>query len=183
MLLGGDELGRTQQGNNNAYDQDNEVSWYDWDRARDHTVLLEFTQRLAKLRREHPVFRRRRFFHGRPLHGGDVADIGWYRPDGQQMDDDDWESGFAKSVTVFLNGEAINEPDARGERIVDDSFFLLFNAHHEPLGFVLPEGDFGDSYVVEVDTAQPVPVEDRTVKPGGDVTVEARSIVVLRRSW
>ena len=92
-------------------------------------------------------------------------------------------SRFAKSVTVFLNGDAIQEPDARGERITDDSFFLLFNAHDEPLDFTLPEGDFGDSYAVEIDTAYPMPVEDRTVKPGGHVTLEGRSVVVLRRAW
>jgi len=183
MLLGGDEMGRTQRGNNNGYAQDNEISWYDWHDARDHSVLLEFTRKLSALRREHPVFRRRRFFQGRPLRGSDVADIGWYAPDGTVMADDDWEKGFAKSITVFLNGEAIREPNARGERIVDDSFFLLFNAHHEAIEFVLPEGDFGESFVVEVDTARPVPVEERYVKPGGDVKVEARSVVVLRRSW
>jgi glycogen operon protein len=183
MLLGGDEMGRTQRGNNNAYCQDNELSWYDWHEAREHDVLLDFTRRLSALRREHPVFRRRRYFQGRPLRGSDVVDIGWYTPDGTVMDDDDWETGYAKSVAVFLNGEAIREPDARGERIVDDSFFLLFNAHSEPIAFVLPEGDFGDSFVVEVDTAQPVHVEDRYVKPGGDITVEDRSVVVLRRTW
>jgi isoamylase len=183
MLLGGDEMGRTQRGNNNGYAQDNEISWYDWQDARDHSVLLEFTRRLSALRRDHPVFRRRRFFQGRPLRGSDVADIGWYAPDGTVMADDDWEKGFAKSITVFLNGEAIREPDARGERIVDDSFFLLFNAHHEAIDFVLPEGDFGESFVVEVDTARPVPVEETYVKPGGDIQVEARSVVVLRRSW
>ena len=183
MLLGGDEMGRTQRGNNNGYAQDNEISWYDWHEARDHSVLLEFTRKLSALRRDHPVFRRRRFFQGRPLRGSDVADIGWYAPDGTVMADDDWEKGFAKSITVFLNGGAIREPDARGERIVDDSFFLLFNAHHEPIEFTLPEGDFGESFVVEVDTARPVPVEERYVKPGGGIKVEARSVVVLRRSW
>jgi glycogen operon protein len=183
MLLGGDEFSRTQGGNNNAYCQDNEISWYDWDAARQHDTLLEFTRKLSRLRHEHPVFRRRRYFQGRPLRGSDVADIGWYTPDGSVMDDDDWESGFAKSITVFLNGDAIREPDARGERITDASFFLLFNAHHEAIDFVLPEGEFGDSFVVEIDTARPVPVEERYVKPGGDIRVEARSMLVLRRAW
>jgi isoamylase len=184
MLLGGDELGRTQGGNNNGYAQDNEISWYDWERARHHDVLLDFTKRLSALRHEHPVFRRRRFFQGRPLRGSDVADIGWFRPDGAAMDDDDWESGFAKSLMVYLNGDTIPEPDARGERIVDDSFFLLFNAHHEPIQFTLPEGEYGDAFEVVVDTAQPLPgVEDRRAKPGTPVDVEARSVVVLKRAF
>jgi glycogen operon protein len=184
MLLGGDEVGRTQGGNNNGYAQDNEISWYDWERARHHDVLLDFVRRLSALRHEHPVFRRRRFFQGRPLRGSDVADIGWFTPDGALMSDEDWESGFAKSLMVYLNGEAIPEPDARGERIVDDSFFLLFNAHYEPLAFTLPEGEYGDSFEVVVDTASPVPgVEERRAKPGTPVDVEARSVVVLKRAF
>jgi isoamylase len=184
MLLGGDEIGRTQRGNNNGYAQDNEISWYDWSAARDHDVLLHFVQRLSRLRHEHPVFRRRRFFRGRPLRGSGVADIGWFTPDGAVMGDDDWDSGFAKALTVFLNGDAIPEPDTRGERIVDDSFFLLFNAHHEPIDFTLPEGAFGESFEVVVDTAVPVPgVEERRAKPGGSLPVEARSVVVLRRAY
>jgi glycogen operon protein len=184
MLLGGDEIGRTQHGNNNGYAQDNEISWYDWDAARDHDVLLDFTRRLSALRREHPVFRRRRFFQGRPLRGSGVADIGWFTPDGSVMSDEDWESGFAKALTVFLNGDAIPDPGPRGERVVDDSFFLLFNAHHEPIEFTLPEGDFGESFEVVVDTAQPVPgLEDRRVKPGAPVRVEERSVLVLKRTF
>jgi glycogen operon protein len=184
MLLGGDELGRTQGGNNNAYCQDNEISWYDWDAAREHDVLLDFTKRVSALRHAHPVFRRRRFFQGRPLRGSDVADIGWFTPDGSTMGDDDWESGFAKSVMVYLNGEAIPEPDARGERIVDDSFFLLFNAHSEPIEFTIPEGEYGESFEVVVDTAQPLPgVEERRAKPGAPFAVEARSVVVLKKAF
>jgi glycogen operon protein len=100
------------------------------------------------------------------------------------MGDDDWDSGFAKALTVFLNGDAIPEPDARGERIVDDSFFLLFNAHFEPIEFTLPEGAFGESFEVVVDTAVPVPgVEERRAKPGGSLPVEARSVVVLKRAF
>jgi glycogen operon protein len=182
MIAGGDELGRTQGGNNNAYCQDNEISWYDWDAAREHDVLLDFTRRLAALRHEHPVFRRRRFFQGRPLRGSDVADLGWFRPDGAAMDDDDWESGFAKSVTVFLNGDAIPDPDERGERVVDDSFFLLFNAHYEPIDFTLPQGDYGEAFEVVIDTAVPLPPEERRVKPGSPTTVEARSMLVLKRA-
>jgi glycogen operon protein len=183
MLLGGDELGRTQGGNNNGYAQDNEISWYDWTLARDNDVLLAFTRRLSRLRHDHPVFRRRRFFRGRPLRGSGVADIGWFTPDGSPMSDEDWESGFAKALTVFLNGDAIPEPGPRGERIVDDSFFLLFNAHHEPIEFRLPDG-FGESFEVVVDTAQPVPgPEERRAKPGVPLPVESRSVVVLRKVY
>jgi glycogen operon protein len=183
MLLGGDELGRTQGGNNNGYAQDNEISWYDWTLARDNDVLLDFTKRLSRLRHEHPVFRRRRFFRGRPLRGSGVADIGWFTPDGSAMSDEDWESGFAKALTVFLNGDAIPEPGPRGERIVDDSFFLLFNAHYEPIEFTLP-GGFGESFEVVVDTAQPVPgPEERRAKPGVPLPVESRSVVVLRKVY
>ncbi|HEU0133090.1 MAG TPA: glycogen debranching protein GlgX [Mycobacteriales bacterium] len=184
MILGGDEIGRTQRGNNNAYCQDNELSWYDWEAAREHDVLLDFTRRVTALRREHPVFRRRRYFQGRPLRGSDVADIAWFAPDGTTMDEGDWESGFAKSLMVYLNGDAIPEPDARGERIVDDSFFLLFNAHYEPIEFTLPQGDFGEAFEVVVDTAAPVPgPEERRAKPGSQVQVEARSVVVLKKAF
>jgi glycogen operon protein len=183
MLLGGDETSRSQGGNNNAYCQDNEISWYDWDEAREHDVLLEFTRKLTALRREHPVFRRRRFFQGRPLRGSDVVDIGWFRPDGAVMDDDDWESGFAKSMTVFLNGDAIREPDSRGERITDTSFFLMFNGHFESLDFTVPEGEYGESFEVVVDTAVPIHTEDRSAKPGSTLRVESRSVVVLRKAF
>ena len=115
MMLGGDEMGRTQDGNNNAYCQDNEISWFDWD-SMDGS-LVAFTSRLIALRRDHPVFRRRRWFHGRPLHGKDIVDVAWFRPDGTEMEESDWESGFAKSIAVFLNGDAIalhRQPRAPG---------------------------------------------------------------------
>ena len=185
MLLHGDELGRTQLGNNNVYAQDNEVAWVDWARARDFGYLTEFTGRLARLRREHPVFRRRRFFRGRPVRGTALEDIGWFTPTGEQMgeEDWDWDSDFANSVAVFLNGAGIREPDARGEPVLDDSFFLLFNAHYEPIGFTLPEFGAGERWQVEVDTTAPLlqAADERTVKTGHQVEVEARSILVLRK--
>ena len=134
MLLGGDEIGRTQRGNNNAYCQDNEVSWFDWQHADDE--LLEFTRQVIALRREHPIFRRRRWFQGRPIRG--TPDIAWFRPDGREMDDADWESGFAKSVAVFLNGDAIPDRDERGREVTDDRFLLVLNAHDEPIDWRLP---------------------------------------------
>jgi hypothetical protein len=171
MVLHGDELGRTQGGNNNVYAQDSEIAWIDWERAKEFEVLTEFVSQLAKLRREHPVFRRRRHFKGRPVRGSAVEDIGWFTPAGEEMSDDDWDSGFAKSVTVFLNGEGIREPDARGERVTDDSFFLLFNGHHEPLDFTLPDLGAGERWQVEIDTAAPMlaEAEDRSLKTGEDL--------------
>jgi isoamylase len=183
MLLHGDELGRTQGGNNNVYAQDNEIAWVDWERAKEFEVLTEFVSQLAELRRAHPVFRRRRFFQGRPVKGTQVEDIGWFTPAGDPMSDDDWDSGFAKSVTVFLNGEGIREPDARGEPVTDDSFFLLFNGHHEDIEFTLPDLGAGERWEVEVDTAAPMlgDAQDRTFKTGESAPVEARSVLVLRK--
>ncbi|MFN2626890.1 MAG: glycogen debranching protein GlgX, partial [Mycobacteriales bacterium] len=185
MLLGGDEMGRTQRGNNNGYCQDSEVSWYDWADARENWALVEFTQRVSALRKAHPVFHRRRWFHGRPVRGSGLSDIHWFKPSGEEMTEDDWDSGFAKSIAVFLNGGAIREPDERGEQVTDDSFFLLFNAHSDPLDFVLPESPWGESWEVELDTAGPLleTHEVRSVKPGDPFEVEARAMVVLRRIY
>ena len=183
MLLHGDELGRTQQGNNNVYAQDNELAWIDWERAKDFEVLSEFTSRLAKLRHDHPVFRRRRHFQGRVVKGSEISDIGWFTPAGEWMSEEDWESGFAKSVAVFLNGEGIREPDLRGERVKDDSFFLLFNGHYEPIEFTLPDLGAGERWDVAIDTAAPMlgDAEARGVKTGEPVEVDSRSVLVLQR--
>jgi isoamylase len=183
MLLHGDELGRTQHGNNNVYAQDNELAWIDWERAKDFEVLSEFTSRLAKLRHEHPVFRRRRHFRGRVVKGTQIEDIGWFTPAGEWMSEDDWDSGFARSVAVFLNGEGIREPDLRGERITDTSFFLLFNGHFEPIEFTLPDIGAGERWEVAIDTAAPMlgDAENRSVKTGEPVEVDARSVLVLQR--
>jgi isoamylase len=183
MLLHGDEVGRTQQGNNNAYCQDNEISWVDWERAKDEWILLKFTEQLAELRRRHPVFRRRRFFRGTPIRGthSPLSDIEWFTPAGVDMTDEDWDAGFAKSVAVFLNGQAIVEPDTRGEPVHDDSFLLLFNAHYEAIEFTMPRADYGELWEVVLDTATPVAVAKRWFKPEGTVPVEPRSMAVLRR--
>jgi isoamylase len=182
MLLGGDELGRTQRGNNNGYCQDNEISWYDWKQA--DPELIEFTQRLIQFRRSHPVFRRRRWFQGRPVRGRGVSDIAWLRPDGSEMTEADWQDGHAKSLMVFLNGEAIPSRGPRGERIVDDSFLVCFNAHFEALTFTMPSARLGRTWVRDLDTHHPQEVsgeEEPLVEAGGRVTVEGRSLVVLRR--
>ncbi|HEX9970163.1 MAG TPA: glycogen debranching protein GlgX [Acidimicrobiales bacterium] len=178
MLLGGDEMGRTQHGNNNAYCQDNEISWFDWE-AQDG-ALVAFTQRLIDIRKRHPNFRRRRWFQGRRLHGEGCADIAWFRPDGTEMSEDDWETGYAKSVGVFLNGDAIPTSDTRGRRVADDSFLLVFNAHHEDVAFTLPPPIFGDGWLKVVDTADELAEGDQ-FKTGDAVAVAGRSIAVLRR--
>ncbi|MDP9023499.1 MAG: glycogen debranching protein GlgX [Actinomycetota bacterium] len=179
MLLGGDEIGRTQYGNNNAYCQDNAISWYDWEDVDEQ--LLEFCRWLIGFRHEHPVFRRRRWFEGRSIRGTQLSDIGWFRPDGTEMTDEDWQSGFAKSLGVFLNGAGIPSPGPRGERIVDDSFYIVFNGHNQQLDVVLPPECGGERWTVVLDTRQPVPEEGEEVKTGETLTVPARSVVVLQR--
>ncbi|HUG39400.1 MAG TPA: glycogen debranching protein GlgX [Longimicrobiales bacterium] len=183
MLLGGDEMGRTQEGNNNAYCQDNELSWFDWEGAdRD---LVEFTRRLIRFRRAHPVLRRRRWFQGQPIRG--VDDIAWLRPDGEEMEDADWETGHASAIGVFLNGIGIMVPDERGRRVRDDSFLVLMNADGEALGWKLPEERYGQAWVVCLDTTDGTVEEHREqargeeVGPGRVVETEGRSVVVLRR--
>jgi glycogen operon protein len=136
-------------------------------------------QRLIALRKEHPTFMRRRWFQGRPLHGAGIEDIAWLTPGGTPMTDEDWSAGFAKSLMVFLNGSAIAGIGPRGERIEDDSFLLLFNAHEEPVEFTLEGVDGDRSWRVRVDTKSTQPPAEPVVKKGDRVTVEGRSIVVL----
>jgi isoamylase len=184
MICGGDEIGRTQNGNNNAYCQDNEISWYDWPHADD--PLLGFVRDLIRLRSEHPVFCRRRWFQGRPIRGNDVSDIGWFTPGGTEMSDQDWQAGFAKSLGVFLNGGAIRTLDERGRHVVDDSFYVMFNAHSEPVEFVLPESKWGEHWSVTIDTSDvpggiDVDKSGRDVAAGEHLHVQAWSLVLLRR--
>ncbi|MGH8573364.1 MAG: glycogen debranching protein, partial [Gammaproteobacteria bacterium] len=138
MLQAGDEIGRTQQGNNNAYCQDNGISWVDWNLDAPKIQLLEFTRVLIRLFHRHPVLRRRKFFQGRRIYGSEVKDLTWFRPDGKEMSEEDWQSGFAKTLGIRLAGDAIEEVDSRGHRIVDDTLLILLNGHHEPLPVVLP---------------------------------------------
>ena len=182
MLCHGDELGRTQMGNNNGYCQDNEITWVHWDQA--DAGLLEFTRMVSAIRAEHPIFRRRRFFDGRPVRrrGAEMRpDISWFTADGAEMSEENWDAGFGKAITVYLNGEGINHSDVRGQPVVDDSFVLCFNAHHEPIEFRLPPEQFGQSWTIVVDTATDVgPLADGDVVAGGaPVKVGARSLVVL----
>ena len=193
MLLHGDEMGRTQGGNNNVYCQDNEISWVDWSLASKNAALIGFTAGVTALRAGHPVFRRRRFFAGRPIRSGaELRDIAWFIPTGEEMTEQDWESGFGKSITVFLNGEGIAEVDGRGERVTDDSFLLCFNAHHEDIDFTLPPDGYGTRWAVVVDTASGevttlsdapgvVAAEPPTNAAGTTVHVPSRSLIVLQR--
>jgi len=178
MVRHGDELGHSQRGNNNAYCQDNELSWLDWEGADDE--FASFCAGLVAFRRQHPVFRRRRFFEGEPIFGSELSDIAWFRPDGVEMTEDDWRTGFAKSLAVFLNGDALPDPDPRGNRISDDSFLLLFNGHHGDGSFVLPRRAWGRRWMTEYNTASAAPAH-KTYPAGGKVVVAARSVQVLRR--
>lgn len=189
MLSHGDEFARTQLGNNNAYCQDNEISWVRWPHPSDGSSararrMLDFTRAMVWLRRDHPVFRRRRFFHGRPVQGthDDLSDIAWFTHEGDEMREHDWHASHAKSLTVFLNGGAISEPGPRGEPVVDDSFLLMFNAHDAPLDFVVPV-DHGRQWQVVVDTARPrgVETDGPKVQAGDRLTLTDRSLTVLQR--
>jgi len=178
MLLGGDEIGRAQHGNNNAYCQDNELSWYNWENTDE--ALLDFCKKLIQYRRDHPVFRRRGWFHGRSIHGSEVDDIRWFTMEGEQMAEEDWGLGFTKSLGVFLNGATIPNPNPRGEPVIDDNFYLIFNALHEPLQFVLPGSDYGAHWVKDLDTQTGWLEEQKLLKAGDTIRVAARSLVVLR---
>ena len=177
MLLAGDEMGRTQQGNNNAYCQDNAISWVDWSQAAAEQETLQFTETLAGLRRDHPVFRRRRFFRGQ-VPGAEKGDIVWLTPAGEVMTDADWDASYAKSLAAFLNGDAISEPDPRGGKITDASFLLLFNAHSKPLTFTLPEAGYAAGWEVIIDTASGVP--GAIHPPKEEIEVSDHAVVVLR---
>jgi isoamylase len=185
MLLAGDEIGRTQHGNNNAYCQDNEVSWVDWRLAERNGGLLEFARILSGLRRAHPVFRRRRFFRGQPADGNHLADIAWLTPSGRQMTNEDWGARRPLAMAVFLNGDAITEPGPHGEPVRDDSFLVLLSADAGPVRFTLPEEKFGQCWSAVLDTGAADGAGDGSGRPdlaaGEETELEGRTIVVLRR--
>jgi glycogen operon protein len=184
MLLAGDELGRTQGGNNNAYCQDNEVSWVDWSLAGSHTDQTEFACELAAFRRDHPVFRRRRFFRGGPDGGDGLADIAWLTPSGREMAGRDWGTPYARALMVFLNGDAITEPGPRGEPVRDDTFLILLSSGHEPVTFTLPGPKFGRCWSVALDTAAGRAAEGSEAghRPGGQIVLAGNAMMVLRRA-
>ena len=184
MLLAGDEIGRTQGGNNNAYCQDNELSWVDWGLAGGQEALLEFARDLAAFRRDHPVFRRRRFFRGGSDGGDGLADIAWLTPSGREIADRDWDTPEARAMMVFLNGDAITEPGPRGEPVLDDTFLILLSAHHEPVTFTLPGARFGRSWAIALDTAAGRASEGSGTehRPGRKIVLAGRAMMVLRRT-
>jgi len=201
MLLGGDEIGRSQQGNNNSYCQDNELSWHDWENA--DRELLDFCRTLIRFRHKHPVFRRRRWFQGRAIHGRQVVDIAWFTPEGIPMSEKNWERGVARSLGVFLNGEAIPNPNPQGEPVIDDNFYLMFNAHHEDKIFTLPKLQTIDNWQPVLDTSRgwfgegqqgsagnlmkggltagDIVAVGGGLREGSSLKVEARSMVMLQR--
>jgi glycogen operon protein len=182
MLLGGDELQRTQGGNNNAWCQDNAISWFDWELGDEQRAQAEVVRRLIALRREHPVFRRGRFFEGRGSAASGLPDVWWFRPDGRRMTRRDWEQPWANVVGVFLNGDEIADLDERGERIRDDSFLLLFNAHHEDVTFTLPSRRYGAIWAHELSTADPgLRADGERWVPRQELVVPSRSMVLLKR--
>jgi isoamylase len=183
MICHGDELGRTQNGNNNAFCQDSELTWIDWETV--DTDLIEFTRAVAAIRAAHPVFRRRRFFNGIPLRrrGSEgIPDVSWSRPDGSEMSDEDWDSGFGKSVAVYFNGLGIPGTDPRGQRLTDDSFVLCFNAHHEPIEFTLPPEEFGLGWIPVIDSAANTGDvgQDGLLAARTTTTIDARAVMLLQ---
>lgn len=176
MLLAGDEISRTQQGNNNAYCQDNEISWVNWKEADQQ--LLEFTKKLIAIRKKHEAFSRRRWFQGQPIKGAGVEDIAWFLPEGNEMTEEHWRNDFAKSLAIYLNGRGIHPVNSKGEQIKDDSFYIIFNAHHEALDYQLPASKYGKEWITVLDTSKHEE-ENGVYPPEGTIHVEARSIVLL----
>jgi len=180
MLLGGDEIGRTQRGNNNGYAQDNEISWYDWTLTEDDTALLDFTRRLIRIFRKHPVLRRRRFFQGRRIRGSSVKDLTWFGPDGHEMTDEQWQGGGVRTIALRMAGDAIDEPGPRGERIVDDTLLLILNADEADHEFRLPNRA-RNGWELVFDTSRPEPAVPVQRLPGGsNYLLSGRSTVLLR---
>jgi len=176
MICGGDELGRTQQGNNNAYCHDSELSWYDWDLDEPRQALLDFTREAVALRHRHPALRRRKFFQGRPIHGEQIKDVVWFRPDGSEMTESQWAEGWVKSIGVLLDGCALDERYDDGRPVRDDDLLLLFNAADQPELFRIPEAFNEGEWRLELATADHLPA---TVAPGSELEVAARSVVLL----
>jgi isoamylase len=181
MLLMGDEVSRTQGGNNNAYCQDNEISWMKWEHDEQQTALLEFTRKMIRLRLSEPVLQRRRFFQGAHIWDSELKDLAWFRPDGKEMKKEDWETPFTRSIGFLLGGDAIPTPDDEGNRIVGDTLLVLMNAHHEPLKFTLPDIEWGRDWQLVEDTADLTGKSRPNTPAGGKVEVGGRSLVILRR--
>jgi glycogen operon protein len=181
MLVAGDEFGRTQRGNNNAYCQDSPISWVSWELGPRQRALLDFTIRMSKLRREQPVLHKRRFFRGAHIWDSELKDLAWFRPDGKEMRKEDWEKPYVRSLGFLLGGDAIATPDDQGHRIVGDTLLVLMNAHHEPITFQLPAIEWGADWEEVVDTGESRVTLHTHTPAGGSVMVAGRALVVLRR--
>ena len=183
MICAGDEISRTQNGNNNAYCQDNEISWLDWNLDEPRRRLLDFTCHMIALRRDHPVFRRRKFLQGRRIHGSDTKDITWFGADGHEMTEDEWEHDWIRALAMRLSGNALDDHDESGQRILDDSFLIILNAHHEPIPFKLPTSRPGIHWELLVDTYEPTgrPACVRVVEGRETIEIGDRSMMLLRR--
>ncbi len=180
MLTAGDEIGRSQHGNNNAYCQDTDISWVDWNLDKGQEDLLEFTRRLIRLRRHHPVFRRRSFFQGRPIRGREVKDLTWLHPDGGEMTDQQWRQDYARCLGLLVYGAGLDDADEHGQPIRDRNFLLLLNAHHDEVVFRLPEPPTDGNWCTELDsTCARCPEANQLYKPGDDYPLPGRSLVVL----
>jgi glycogen operon protein len=179
MILGGDELGHTQHGNNNTYCQDNELTWLNWELDDRQKGFLEFVRKVARIRQAQPVFQRRHFFQGRRFRGMDIKDISWLGPDGKEMADESWAAGFVKCLGVRLAGDLIGEVDERGETIQGDTLLVLLNAHHEPIPCTLPPHKDGQQWERLLDTADPVG-DPRPMADGPRYKLEGRSLAVFR---
>jgi isoamylase len=177
MLLAGDEMSRTQNGNNNAYCQDNEISWVNWENADQE--LIEFTRKVIEMRSQHPAFCRRKWFQGIPIKGVGVEDIAWFLPDGTEMSDEHWNTSFAKSLGIYLNGRDIHMVTPTGDPVMDDSFYIIFNAHDEALDYTLPPEKYGKQWKKILNTFDGVVDEGQTFNPGDQLKVEGRSIILL----
>jgi glycogen operon protein len=179
MLLAGDELGRTQDGNNNAYCQDNEISWIDWELGPQAKSFLEFVERMVAFRRSHAIFSRRHFLTGLPVAGETFKDVTWLTPTGTEMTDFDWSQGFARCLGVHLSGAAVHRTDSRGHPVRDENFTLLFNAHHDTMDFVLPPLATGRGWRLELETGDGSPPQGDPHPGGATLTLPARSIALL----
>jgi glycogen operon protein len=180
MLLAGDELSHTQQGNNNAYCQDNEISWLNWDLPQDKRDFLDFVSRVIALRRKHPVFSRRRFLQGHAVGSEGLKDVAWLAPDGREMTEEDWSKEYTRCLGVYLAGAAIERIDRRGRPVKDDNFLVLLNAHHEPIPFVLPQSRPGSAWRTALDTAADGDVfEPRRYEPATEYPLQGRSLALL----
>jgi glycogen operon protein len=178
MIVAGDEFGRTQNGNNNAYCQDNEISWVHWDKM--DKELREYVRQLIEFWKAHPAFSRRRWFQGKPIRGVGLEDIVWFMPGGQEMEEDNWQEDYAKSLGIFINGQGLRCVDEFGAKMTDDSFYLIFNAYHDAIEFVLPSEKYGGPWEVILDTCDSsFKKQVTTYESGASVNVSGFSVMVL----